>query len=468
MTQGIWTPGGPFDRQPQGPVEVDWANPIARGLNFCVVNAFDHAGDKTAARVDVNRSTSPSGVVERFIFNSNTSAISVAGNFASPNLTQLILGRTDGNAPPGPMGVLGVSGIPSVTTVAGGFIKHVGGDFWRFSIIDSGGQKNAFDTSVTSKGRLDLIVGVANGTNVRLFRDGVLKGTAAAGNATGVVNSLSIGTSCNSQSFGGDVALACNWNRALSDAEIASISANPWQLFRDDTSDVLIFDMGAGGGAVTAYGAPASLSLVAASGAATGGASASSALSAVSLSPVEATATGGTVIAGNAAGAFASTGLSAAQASATGAASASGLLDGIDLAPVSGTASGGAIVPGNAAGDLASISLSAAAGSSSAAATAAAVFASLAINPATGAAYGAAVAVGGLPVIALSPVAGTATGGASVAGNASGALAGISLSAITGTANDLEASASPYVAYVPYTNHIAFVPAVSNTALRGL
>ena len=62
MAQGIWTPGGGFDRQPQGPVGVDWANPISMGL----ISAGTPFGDVITGQGTLYTSAAISDAPNRF------------------------------------------------------------------------------------------------------------------------------------------------------------------------------------------------------------------------------------------------------------------------------------------------------------------------------------------------------------------------------------------------------------------
>lgn len=471
MAQGIWTPTRGTDSTPNWVTGTNWNNPHAQGL----VHISRPAVGMRDFQQGQSNGTRPVALGASAALGFGTQGVSFAdafmSSFSGSPAHKTVLVRMAINSYSDRARVFDKRVVSEVEVL---YIDSITGSF-TYSIVGTGSQRITKFTPPPYGPRPFVLVLTANNTSpnnpadARLFINGVeqTRTTESAGSGTTVTNAdpFVFGNRWNDKLRGLDGAISdiIFWDRIFQPEEVREVSATFSQLYLDD-SDTLIFDMGAGGGAVTASGSLAAVSLTAAAGTATGGASASSALAAVSLGAAQASAMGGA----SASGSIDAIDLSPANGAATAGATATGALDAVDLTPVSGTASGGAVVPGNASGSLAPVSLAAVAGSASAAANAAAVFASLAINPATGAAYGAAVAVGGLPVIALSPATATATGGASIAGNASGAFAGISLSAITGTANDLEASASPYVAFVPYTNHIAFVPSSTTTAVRGL
>ena len=166
--------------------------------------------------------------------------------------------------------------------------------------------------------------------------------------------------STNTAVFNGGIVFGAVWNRALSDAEIKSLSNNPWQIFEPEIDRIWVDDA-VTGGAVTgnASGPFSAVSLSPVSGTASGASVASGVFAPISLSPVTGTANGETVVTGNASGAFDDVALSPVSGTASGAASATGALNAVSLTAINGTASGEAIVAGNAAGAFDDVSLTA-------------------------------------------------------------------------------------------------------------
>jgi hypothetical protein len=82
-----------------------------------------------------------------------------------------------------------------------------------------------------------------NGTTVKVYSNGATASQAAAG---GPIGSLNYSTWALSSRVDGSVAANANiyfaavWNRALSDAEIKSLSQNPYQIFQSDSSPIWV------------------------------------------------------------------------------------------------------------------------------------------------------------------------------------------------------------------------------------
>ena len=122
---------------------------------------------------------------------------------------------------------------PSTGADARCFIRVVdaGGTTQRlFSAVTAGTSRTtptAFAARYTWSANIDVF------TNGRPD-NGTLTASAASGAMTDVNNASLIGANRGTDSFAAGAQygfLGLAWNRALSDAEIASISANPWQLF---------------------------------------------------------------------------------------------------------------------------------------------------------------------------------------------------------------------------------------------
>ena len=251
MAQGIWTPGGSFDRQPQGPVEVDWANPIARNLSISV----PLGGDTRNIVPGVSPQTASSG---------HKIAASSIGQVSE------FTGTTNGivhafDAPSFPITISALifasgSGGGAVCALTGPF----GGDNWWTHTLEvsatqifsntaaGGGTDASINYALPAVGRwYHAALVVASATDRRLYVNGELVGTSTASRSFPAFAEARIG------SIGGNwggasklVGLAADvnvWRRALVLPEIQFISGVQWPLLRD-TSDILIFDMGAGGG----------------------------------------------------------------------------------------------------------------------------------------------------------------------------------------------------------------------------
>lgn len=100
---------------------------------------------------------------------------------------------------------------------------------------------NGFADVRTDNGKSRVIVGTRRGaTNHRLYVNGVYDnadGSNTAGGSFGPTNAVVAADPNDSAAYlsGASVPLVLVWNRSLTDAEIAAISANPWQVFRGAT-----------------------------------------------------------------------------------------------------------------------------------------------------------------------------------------------------------------------------------------
>jgi uncharacterized protein YjbI with pentapeptide repeats len=88
-----------------------------------------------------------------------------------------------------------------------------------------------------------LAIGVFNGTALSLYTDKTVKATATQG---GNQNSSAFGfrvgyNKANVFPINGTIFLQAVWNRALTDNEVRSLSANPWQLFAPDYRNSYIY-----------------------------------------------------------------------------------------------------------------------------------------------------------------------------------------------------------------------------------
>ncbi len=225
--------------QPQGPVEVDWANPLARGL------------------VGVMSGTGP------LLTPQSRGAVSIFGSVSSTVRGFVPNGATGYAQAPTPIGdyteqtLLAVATPYALPTADhGGIVLHgfLGNDparpTTRITLGLGGGiysQRQTNNGAVTSTsngqsyvGRRVCAVSSSAGANNFLYLDGVLAGQSTTGYAfsdssTTVQKQLVVGRNgfnYSYQFFNGLVELACLWRRALSASEARAISENPWQLFR--------------------------------------------------------------------------------------------------------------------------------------------------------------------------------------------------------------------------------------------
>lgn len=206
-------------------VGIDWENPLARGL----INAFlPTSGTRTpidlcsstkltVGNAATTRNIGPKGETFRF----------AGGGYGFDITTPPAL-------------------ISSIVVLS----PHTGGRSWF--IENSSSTGNYFSINTSNVPELNVASGirasgtaitvgdtvvlgyVAANTDYRLYQNGVLKGsaTSASGNF-GYPNHL-FGSSVYGSQAAFNVALMLNFSRALTPAEVVSLSANPWQLFEKE------------------------------------------------------------------------------------------------------------------------------------------------------------------------------------------------------------------------------------------
>ena len=226
----------PWDSQPQEAVEVDWDNPITRGL----AHLFVGPGQRSVLRGDV---LTLSGVVEqRFVDGI------AASYFSNSHLSETSI----------------VQAVP-LTLAAVGYVENVSSSARTLvSIANPFADSNYFQLGTNTNGTIRVVARsspqgyhASNTTNaVQLNRHFValgvyasessrvawLNGLKAAANTVTVSPTNQTRTRYGSlaRSVAGDgmlggIALAAIWGRALTDDEAVSFSANPWQLFAPRT-----------------------------------------------------------------------------------------------------------------------------------------------------------------------------------------------------------------------------------------
>jgi hypothetical protein len=237
--------------QPQTAVGIDYSNPITHGLVACL---------DANRRVLINGSetrpltlTNPARRASQQEFGSTTYQATMqaikAPPAASSNVTMLSLFIPSTDTAERAYGQLGHIATGNMFSVASGDGTTAG--VVRFKIYL--GSTRIIGASQANAGVPNLAIARhINGQSQNLWLNGVKD--AASGTFTG--NSLGFGFYGFNQSSGtgGTSILNAVWNRALTDAEIKSLSENPWQIFAPERR-VVAFDVVApSGGAVDLVG----------------------------------------------------------------------------------------------------------------------------------------------------------------------------------------------------------------------
>ena len=239
----------PWTVQPPPGTPIDWDNPLTQGLFFCYQGAESHeltTGSRptllgtlaspllvptgTGLSIDWNATSSMAYTAYQDGPTVNTvTVLCYAQKVGTPVDNAILIGKgydnTAGDASYGLIWNLdGSQGANSVTTM----------------IMDGGNRK--FTASAVAPIALttpSVLIGTYDQTYLRNFQNGIEYGTPTALTVvpkqyTGAGNSMMVsGYSDAAAGFewAGNIFMGAVWSRALNPAEIADISANPWQVF---------------------------------------------------------------------------------------------------------------------------------------------------------------------------------------------------------------------------------------------
>ena len=437
----IWT------QQPQGAVEIDWSNPLTRGLTYATADGAGGADSSITSLGSVPKIADRWGKGDYFDGSSQKIAKnSLVGR--SLDLTVCVLHKSTVLPPNGPT----YCHILASTTGASaadyyGWILMLGNGtgFPQFRVYQSNSGTQDAECDATAGALNDgkphlTIATVYGGPGGAMSLDVDGKTVASSTHPTGLysrTNNLAIGKARHAfwGGFKGSIGAVFVFDRVLSAKERSSLSANPWQIFKRPDSRIFV-PVSAGGGSVNANasGALSAVAVTAPSASASGGASASGALATITIySPTATASAGGSA---SASGSFASLTLAAPNATATASGVGAGWFAAISISPATATAT--ATKSATASGAFATISLSApnatATGTTAGNAIATATPAQITISHAAAIAIGSAVASGGYQSIGITAPTGSASVGNGNA-TASGAWAAISITAPTAYAS---------------------------------
>jgi hypothetical protein len=242
----VWT------QQPQQPVGIDWSNPITRGVVFALP-----FGRREAAN---GKTGTASGTVAQGI-TSRGLAVKLNGS------SYLDFGSTPFIDPTGPFTIslyeetttaqsystllslpCGTNQLTWLRGSAAGYYCAVGksnGTVAQFA--DAGAQ-------ASGERKRFVLTGTAlnNYATFRLWMDGIELSRTTQSFGALTTGNTKIGQDGLDNPFNGNIADVTFWNRALSDAEIKSISDNPWQIFKPLPSRIFLPVSAGGGATITA------------------------------------------------------------------------------------------------------------------------------------------------------------------------------------------------------------------------
>jgi hypothetical protein len=223
-----------FDAQPQDAVAVDWHNPITAGLVFAQVgDSPENVAGASTLLGTLDGQTNTGGRGLDFTGNAaNRVELETTGVSASGTaLAFFYLPSAAGATERIPIGAFRVGagldvGNYLAIDASRAFATTTDGDNWLTADWSYGGVRD----------RDFLLVGrFTAGGGRDLWGSGILRNTEGTPRNPSSINRIVLGayqTVSPGNAFFGTMYLSCWWDRVLSDDEVRSVSAQPWQLFR--------------------------------------------------------------------------------------------------------------------------------------------------------------------------------------------------------------------------------------------
>lgn len=224
--------------QPQGLARVDWSNPITRGLAFAYVHlgfniqGFGPSIPSAAFGYTVTRT--PRGLAAQTRDTNTTLYQTPQTNVTGANYSLLAVGSATSTS-----AVQAAIDDDNDTSSPRCFQFRVNGGKTELITFDTGGGPYFATAPAMTAAQLasGFVMGAqVAGNNIAVFQNGQKTSGTASGTQRTPTGSFLIGqhkgTFGNGWATGG-LALVAAWSRTLSDAEMRSLSDNPWQLFVD-------------------------------------------------------------------------------------------------------------------------------------------------------------------------------------------------------------------------------------------
>lgn len=244
--------------QPQGPVGINWSNPITKGL----VAVYDAgSGDMTRNLVASASPLTNNGAVV---------GLSDKGKVLTLNGGGYLRNSTIAPVAAAPITFLCFT-RPRVDLASAGdktiFLLSIDNGYSYIYKLYSASAGNGLIAQTYDGGNSAAIIGGsyqqagkwyfagarwASNSSRSVFQDELSVSDTGTRSAPSGINSISIGYSpwSSGETWDGDIAIPMLWNRALSDSEIKSIRENPWQIFEDE-EDYLFIPAAGGGSSVS-------------------------------------------------------------------------------------------------------------------------------------------------------------------------------------------------------------------------
>ena len=218
--------------QPQGPARIDWSNPITRGLvaatiggNVVQGNAVSHQSPRLFREGTAFDCTGSEFIDFGSVFN-NTNPASLVALF-NPDAIAPAIGQEADILSCGDRLTLRIN---STGGVAGQIL---------FYLFDGNNWYGVHSGVQVVPGNTCFAAGVHSGNKNAVFlkQAGVFStASASSPQRAATTQPLRVGLSAETaRSLNGGVLFTAAFNRALSDAEIKSLSDNPWQIFAPDS-----------------------------------------------------------------------------------------------------------------------------------------------------------------------------------------------------------------------------------------
>lgn len=240
-------------RQPQTfPQKIDRGNPICLGIvdtiiPFQKISASLVAG-APSTNANITMEPRPQGMAMVVAGNTTTDSFSFGGStgplvIAGP-LTMLSVYRLT-TVPSGAQRVAGTL----TTGGGGGYAIAPNGSNFRW-LTGNSGAHICVGAAVSTAFKIDIGTEASNG-DLNFYENGILTGTVTGTTNNALGTTFKVGNSDGDNSAKAEHYLHVVWNRVLSSLEIASLSANPWQVLLDEDEEDYVLYVQAAGGDVT-------------------------------------------------------------------------------------------------------------------------------------------------------------------------------------------------------------------------
>ena len=233
-------------KKPVGAVEVDWSNPITRGMRLAVAPALE--GNSNLVSRDLPLSSSGANWAQEqggIRFESNGYfEYDKGGSDVSSTRTMLTIMSMSGSSES-----IGVASANSAATDEYAAVGGKVGQYFVYYFRD--GNSNWITYGTPAEGQIYTLVGVSRGSVTHaLWIDGSEVGVSSAYSPSIASDSFSVGQVLDLSPSSGVSTnyLSVVWDRGLSDSEIRSISKNPYQILKPANDNYGYYIPSGGGG----------------------------------------------------------------------------------------------------------------------------------------------------------------------------------------------------------------------------